>query len=291
VRAAGADGIEITVEKGYIVQQFLNPGFNRRTDEWGGTPEKRFRFAEEVVKAVRRSVGDDFILGVRMSAVDYNSLPIQNFIFRFPWVFPLRHHVLGNDIEQTIQYGHAFKRLGVDYLHVVCGSCFFNPKGTPGAFPLEEVRLFCNMTRHLSFKAAVRATALNMLPDFIGKPLFNIGWRYQEGISLPCAARFKREVGLPVIANGGFQNGNFIAAALRDEKCDFVSMARALIANPDLVLRFAAGRMEPEADKCTYCNRCAGRTATSPLGCYEPKRFASLDAMQDQIMAWNTPDL
>jgi 2,4-dienoyl-CoA reductase (NADPH2) len=78
VQSAGADGVEITAEKGYIIHQFLNPGFNRRSDKWGGSPEKRFRFLAEVIKAVRKRVGDDFIIGVRLSAVDYNAYPFLN---------------------------------------------------------------------------------------------------------------------------------------------------------------------------------------------------------------------
>ena len=92
-----------------------------------------------------------------------------------------------------------------------------------------------------------------------------------------------------MIANGGFQRRQTIEGALRDGKCDLVAMARALIANPDLVRQFEAGRSEPEVP-CTYCNRCAARTATSPLGCYEPARFANYPAMQEQIMAWNRSD-
>ncbi len=65
-------------------------------------------------------------------------------------------------------------------------------------------------------------------------------------------------------------------------------MARALIANPDLVNRFAAGERAPPKP-CTHCNRCAGRTATSPLGRYEPKRFASLREMEAQIYGWSMP--
>jgi 2,4-dienoyl-CoA reductase (NADPH2) len=149
--------------------------------------------------------------------------------------------------------------------------------------------MFCNETRHLSLKAWARSTLLNTIPAFIGRPLFNIGWRYEEGISLPYAERFKREVGLPVIANGGFQQRDFIEDALKDGKCDFVSMARALIANPELP-RIYKERSMP-ANKCTHCNRCAARTATSPLGCYEPKRFRSMKALQDQIMDWNRPDV
>ena len=62
------------------------------------------------------------------------------------------------------------------------------------------------MTRHLSFKAAARATLLNVIPAAVLRPLCNIGWRYEEGSNLPYAETFRREIGLPVIANGGFHN-------------------------------------------------------------------------------------
>jgi 2,4-dienoyl-CoA reductase-like NADH-dependent reductase (Old Yellow Enzyme family) len=287
VRAAGADGIEITIEKGYLIHQFLNPGFNRRTDRWGGTPERRFRLAAEIVKAVRRSVGEDFVVGVRLSAIDFNAYPFQNFIFRMPWVFPVRAHFVGNDIDQMLAYARELRGLGVDFLHVTSGFGFINPKGNPGPFPLEEIRLFCNMTRHLSIKAAARATLLNLIPAAVLRPLCNIGWRYEEGANLPYADIFRREIGLPIIANGGFQSLDVIEGALQDGKCDFISIARALIANPDLVTHFKSGR-KPDRP-CTHCNRCAGRTATSPLGCYEPERFGSLQEMYDQIMDWNRP--
>lgn len=286
-RESGADGVEITLEKGYLIHQFLNPGMNRRTDAWGGTPEKRFRFTEEIAKAVRRAVGDDFIVGYRLSAVDYNMHPIQNFVFRMPWVFPLRHHYMGNELDQMLAYGRRLKALGADFFHVVIGYGFINNLGTPGAFPFEEMKLFFNATRHLSLKAAARATLANLLPAPIARVLFNIGWKYKEGIALEYADRFRNETGVPVIANGGFQNQAFIQSALDQGKADFVSMARALIANPDLLRHFAANR-KPEKP-CTHCNRCAARTATSPLGCYEIDRFPSLQAMHDQIMEWNNP--
>jgi 2,4-dienoyl-CoA reductase (NADPH2) len=68
-----------------------------------------------------------------------------------------------------------------------------------------------------------------------------------------------------------------------------VAIARALIANPDLLRQFESGRDVP-ANPCTHCNRCAARTATSPLGCYDPSRFESQEAMQAQILAWNHAD-
>ncbi|MFO1297857.1 MAG: hypothetical protein U1F25_16250 [Rubrivivax sp.] len=68
VRATGADGVEVTASKGYLIHQFLNPATNRRRDEYGGSAKKRFRLLEEVVNAVRKAVGDDYLFGVRLSA-------------------------------------------------------------------------------------------------------------------------------------------------------------------------------------------------------------------------------
>ncbi len=288
-REAGADGIEITAEKGYLIHQFLNPGMNRRTDAWGGTPEKRFRFLAEIVRAVRKRVGEDFLVGVRIAAVDHNSFPIQAFLSRWPIVFPLKHHVRGNNLPQMLAYARELKTLGVGYFHVVQGYGFINPKGNPGTFPVEEIKLFVNATRHLGRKAAVRAALINLVPNVLARPLFNIGWRYQEGISLDYADAFRRETGLPVIANGGFQNRTAIEGALQG-KADFVSMARALIANPDLLKLYRAERTIPQGKECLFCNKCCARTATSPLGCYNEERFASLAEMQEQILAYNMPD-
>ncbi|MGH8680217.1 MAG: tRNA-dihydrouridine synthase [Burkholderiales bacterium] len=289
VQASGADGIEITATKGYLIHQFLNPVINRRTDQWGGSPERRFAFLERIVKAVRERVGPDYLLGIRLSGGDYNYSPISLSLFRVPWTFTSRERWMGNDMAQMLRYAKRLRELGADYLHVVSGFGFPNPRDVPGDFPLDEVRIFFNSTRHLSFKAAARATALNALPTFLARPLLNFGWRRRPAVSLELARQFRREVGLPVIVNGGFQERDGIEDALRSEGCDMVSMARALIANPDLPQRFARGELGP-ANPCSRCNKCVGRTATSPLGCYDQRRFGSRKAMLDQIMEWNRPD-
>ncbi|MFF1697459.1 alkene reductase [Streptomyces sp. NPDC058257] len=54
---AGFDGVELHGASGYLIQQFLAPGSNRRTDEWGGTPENRIRFAVETARAVSAEIG------------------------------------------------------------------------------------------------------------------------------------------------------------------------------------------------------------------------------------------
>jgi N-ethylmaleimide reductase len=64
--AAGFDGVELHGANGYLIHQFLAPNSNRRTDTWGGTPEKRARFAVEVTQAVAEAIGAERV-GFRLS--------------------------------------------------------------------------------------------------------------------------------------------------------------------------------------------------------------------------------
>jgi 2,4-dienoyl-CoA reductase-like NADH-dependent reductase (Old Yellow Enzyme family) len=288
VRETGCDGLEITASKGYIIHQFLNPVSNRRTDEYGGSVEKRFRFLQEIVKAVRQTVGSDFLFGIRLSAVDYNYLPVN---LRLPVVFPLQHYLMGNGLEETIFYAKELEKLGIDYLHISAGFGFINPKENPGDFPIDELRMFVNSNRHLSRKANIRAMLLNAIPKPILSLILSRGWKFVPGVNLEHARKFKEAVNIPIIANGGFQQRDFIEAALGEQKCDLVSMARPLLANPDLLKMFQEGKNEPE-NPCTFCNRCTVRTVNFPLGCYEPLRFDSQDEMEAEILRWSaTPDV
>ena len=69
-RESGYDGVEIMGSEGYLINQFLSARTNKRTDAWGGTPEKRMRFAVEIVRRVREAVGPDFIIIYRLSMLE-----------------------------------------------------------------------------------------------------------------------------------------------------------------------------------------------------------------------------
>lgn len=69
-REAGYDGVEIMGSEGYFINQFLVTHTNKRTDAWGGTYENRMRLPVEIVKGVRKAVGDDFIIIYRLSMID-----------------------------------------------------------------------------------------------------------------------------------------------------------------------------------------------------------------------------
>ncbi|WP_121500627.1 FAD-dependent oxidoreductase [Entomohabitans teleogrylli] len=69
-REAGYDGVEIMGSEGYLINEFLAARTNQRDDEWGGDYPRRMRFAVDVVRAVRRQVGEDFIIIYRLSMLD-----------------------------------------------------------------------------------------------------------------------------------------------------------------------------------------------------------------------------
>lgn len=100
-KKAGFDAVEIHGAHGYLITQFLSPLTNRRTDRWGGSPEKRLTFALEVLKAVREAVGPDFPVGFRLSAME--GVPG------------------GMTVEDTKRIASALVDAGVDVLHISAG--------------------------------------------------------------------------------------------------------------------------------------------------------------------------
>jgi 2,4-dienoyl-CoA reductase-like NADH-dependent reductase (Old Yellow Enzyme family) len=69
-RETGFTGVQIQAGHGYLINQFLSPADNLRTDEYGGDLEGRMRLLTEVYRAVRKKVGDDFPVSVRINASD-----------------------------------------------------------------------------------------------------------------------------------------------------------------------------------------------------------------------------
>lgn len=70
-REGGFDGTEVHIAHSYLLHQFLSPVYNKRDDEYGGSFENRLRFAREVIAEVRRRVGRDWVVGVRITLSDF----------------------------------------------------------------------------------------------------------------------------------------------------------------------------------------------------------------------------
>ena len=69
-REAGYDGVEVMGSEGYLLNQFIAPRTNQRTDRWGGALENRLRFPVEIVRRVRAAMGREAILVYRLSMLD-----------------------------------------------------------------------------------------------------------------------------------------------------------------------------------------------------------------------------
>ncbi len=70
-RKAGFNGVQIHGAHGYLVNQFLSPHHNQRSDDWGGTPDKRRRFVLAVLAEIRRQVGKDYPVGIKLNSADF----------------------------------------------------------------------------------------------------------------------------------------------------------------------------------------------------------------------------
>ncbi|CAG8949236.1 hypothetical protein HYFRA_00004861 [Hymenoscyphus fraxineus] len=116
--AAGFDGVEIHGANGYLIDQFIQDVSNKRTDQWGGSIEKRAKFGLEVAKAVVEAVGAERT-GIRMS-------PFSTF----------QDMKMDDPKPQFSYYTQELKKLSLAYIHIVEGRGI---GGLPTPPPGEEI--------------------------------------------------------------------------------------------------------------------------------------------------------
>lgn len=279
-KKAGLDGIELHAANGYLFTQFLSSAVNDRQDQYGGSLENRARFLLEVIRAIRKKVGDSFHLQVKISAIDH-----ANAVYFWK--------KQGNTLEDSIQVCKWVEEAGADAVHVSTGSTFPHPLNPPGDFPIEDaIRTYDVM---ISSGTRVFWNYLTLRFRWL-QPVFRYLWNHSkpaqiEGINIPAAREIKKHLKIPVICTGGFQTASYIRQVLADWSCDAVSIGRSLIANYDLVKIFEAGIDRP-LKPCTYCNKCLVHTLKNPLGCYELTRYdGDYDKMVKEIMSVFEPPL
>ncbi|MBB3562483.1 2,4-dienoyl-CoA reductase (NADPH2) [Rhizobium sp. BK512] len=266
-REAGLDGVELHGANGYLLTQFLSSGINDRTDEYGGGWEGRARFVLEIVRAIRREVGQDFHLQMKINGVDHND-------WLYPWIKK------GNTLDETVKICTMLLDggKGVDSFHVSSGSTFPHPRNPAGDLPLNDLHRWYDGMLSQGTRAPMNYAIFSN--PLLGRA-FQALWRWRrgkviEGINLDYARAVSEAIGkidpaIKVLCTGGFQHADRIAEAIRSKACDGVTMARPLVANNDLpkILAEANG---PEKE-CTYCNKCLLNDLENPLGCYDLSRF------------------
>lgn len=100
-REAGFDGVELLGSAGYLINQFLSPITNKRTDEYGGSLENRLRYPLELIELVKKRVGKDIIVGMRVAGDDF---------------------VAGsNTYRESAIFAKNYAEAGIDYINVTGG--------------------------------------------------------------------------------------------------------------------------------------------------------------------------
>src|SRR5208337_1122791 len=74
-KQAGADAVQLHCAHGYLIDEFLSPFFNRRSDQWGGSPSNMFRLVKEIIVRIGDEVGSGFPLLVKLNANDFTPSP------------------------------------------------------------------------------------------------------------------------------------------------------------------------------------------------------------------------
>lgn len=122
-REIGFDVIELHAAHGYLLNEFLSPLSNQRTDEYGGSLDNRFRIVKEVIQEVRSEWPVDYPLFARISAVDY---------------VPEGQEKQGITIEDSIQIASMMHEAGVDLIDVSSGAVL--PVRPPSIYPGFQVQ-------------------------------------------------------------------------------------------------------------------------------------------------------
>jgi 2,4-dienoyl-CoA reductase-like NADH-dependent reductase (Old Yellow Enzyme family) len=221
---AGFDAVEIHLGHGYFCSSFLSPLINRRHDEFGGSLENRAKVARGVVQSVRRAIGDQIAVTAKLNMAD-----------------GLRAGITADEALITAKW--LEQDGGLDAIALTAGSSFVNPMYLfRGDVPLKE---FANVFNP-PMRWAVRAVGKKILREY----------PYRDAYLLDLARKFRAELSMPLILLGGITNRESMDLAMA-EGFQFVAMARALLAEPDLINRIAAdGGRHSVRSACTHCNKC-----------------------------------
>jgi 2,4-dienoyl-CoA reductase-like NADH-dependent reductase (Old Yellow Enzyme family) len=252
---AGFDGVQIHAAHGYMINAFLTPHTNRRTDEYGGNFDNRMRLLLEVYEAIRERVGRDYPVILKMNGSDD---------------LPLRRGLKPADL---VRVARRMEAEGVDAVEISAGHY-------ESAFTFERGRWKGFFSTLATVGVGTNLPGYRRVPIRLLAPVLDWGLGlvagYSEGFNLPYARLFKQALEIPVICVGGFIHREAMETAITEGGCDMVSVARALIADPFLYRHLHEGVQGPQ---CDFCNACFARGATWPVDCYNEEIRAQKDRM------------
>jgi 2,4-dienoyl-CoA reductase-like NADH-dependent reductase (Old Yellow Enzyme family) len=150
-RICGYDAVEFHSPHGYLIHQFLSPRSNKRTDQYGGSLENRFRFLKNLLVASRKRVGADFCLGIRLSGDEHMPGAIHE--------------------EELIQVAKWCEELGASYIHLSDGSY----EARKWFFPQDP---FCFIDHAKNFKKELKIPLIvpGQHDPYLAEEVLRKGW-------------------------------------------------------------------------------------------------------------------
>jgi 2,4-dienoyl-CoA reductase-like NADH-dependent reductase (Old Yellow Enzyme family) len=217
-RSVGFDGVELHYAHAYTMAGFLS-ALNDRQDGYGGPRENRVRLPLEVYRAVRKTVGDDYVVGVRF----------------------LGDEVIagGNRIDDAAYFGVEFAKAGMDYLSISKGGKFEDaeqPKVGQAVYPYTGQSGYECMPTTLSDERGPFGRSLPLVATI------------KDAVN---AAGFTT----PIVATGGITTFEQAEAIIQSGAADIAGLARQALADPDWFVKVRTGHGE-QVRRCTYTNYC-----------------------------------
>ena len=239
-REAGFDEVEIHCGHGYLIDQFLNPYFNHRNDEFGGSLENRMRFMTMCLEEVMKAAKDDMAVVCKMNMRDglKNGVSLE---------------------EHSIPVAKRLQELGVHALVLSGGLVSATPMYVMrGELPLQT------MTHYMDkwwLKYGIRCSK-PFVKNVLTKP-----FPYEEAFFLEDALKFREAMpDMKFIYVGGLVAGDKINEVL-GHGFEAVQMARSLLNEPDFVNHL---KEDPHHRcGCRHSNYCIGRMYTVEMACHQ----------------------
>ena len=234
-KEAGFDAVEIHMGHGYLLSQFITPLYNSRTDEFGGSIQKRMVFPAEVLAKVLDAVGKDLAVIVKYSQTDGKDN--------------------GNQIEDGIEIAKILEKTGAHMAQLSNG------------LNVESIStMFGNPLPQGVTKPKSMIVRLGMMMQKKSKEPAR---EYSQLYSLPTATQIRDAVKMPLCYLGGVQSMDNIDTVM-DAGFDTIGLGRSLIFDPGLINGLKNGSMTTSG--CNACNQCVMMMYT-PGGttCVEPE--------------------
>ena len=245
VKESGFDAVQIHAAHGYLISQFLCPHTNRREDKWGGSIQNRLRFVTEIYERIRKSVGDDYPILIKINAYDR----MKN----------------GLKPEEGITIAKKIAEIGFDGIEVSCGIGEDGGSTLRGDIPIDVLLDEWDMYKSKGF---LFQFIMRKFGHMLIKPI-----PFTEGYNRESANLIKKEVNVPIFAVGGMTDPVFMEETIRDGEADYISLCRALITDPKFPDKIRNGSRE--LSRCIHCNLCLFYLPTRSVRCYQGKRMKS----------------